>query len=215
MGKKIMVSLLLIVCVSFPVLMVNAANDSGTIVEEIFNQAEGFKPSKDENEEDVTLQIGTALKTFITDQIEPLIGMIGNLVFAGVTVILGMKYIWSSAEGKSEVLESLPGFVLAVVFFYLGGSLVDYFKGSSLGGIVGATSWNDIEDAIWGIIYLVAQYGSFAGILVLGLRYMFASAEGKAKVKANFGVFAIGLLFVFSASNVVNFIIELGGDVLK
>ena len=218
MGKKIIVSMLLIICVSFSILMVNATTDNedptSSIVENIFNQANGFKPSGNE-QENGALQIGVRLEEFITKQIVPIVEAIGNLVFAGVTVILGMKYIWSSAEGKAEVLESLPSFVLAVVFFNLGGTLVEWLQGSLQSGILGVNGWDSISDTILNVIYLVVQLGSFAGILVLGLRYMFASAEGKAKVKANFGVFAIGLLFVFSASNVLNFIIKLGDELLR
>lgn len=202
MKKKIFLSFLLVMIIASLTITVNAG-----VIDKIMSQAGGFKGTSQ--------AIGTKLSSFIKNDVVPIIGLIGNLVFAGVTVILGMKYIWSSAEGKSEVLESLPGFVLAVTFFYLGESLVNWISGSSLGTIANANNWNTVKNAIWGIIYIVAQYGSFAGILFLGLKYMFASAEGKASIKANFGVLAIGITFVFCATRVVNFIVAMSKQVIQ
>ena len=203
MNKKIVISFLLVVIVSLTVVTVNAS-----ILDNIMNQASGFGSGATD------AGIGGKLSSFLKGQVVPVIGIIGNLVFAGVTVILGLKYIWSSAEGKSQVSESLPAFVVAVIFFYLAESLVNWLTGSSLNTIATATSWKTVSDAIWGVIYIIVHYGSFAGIIYLGLKYMFASAEGKAGVKASFGTLAIGMIFVFSASNVVNFIVEMGKEVL-
>ena len=48
----------------------------------------------------------------------------------------------------------------------------------------------------------------------MGLRYMFASAEGKSQMKTSMGGVVLGITFVFMASKVVDFIIDIGEGVL-
>ena len=43
---------------------------------------------------------------------------------------------------------------------------------------------------------------------------MFASAEGKSQIKTNMGGAVLGIIFVFMASQVVDFIIDIGESVL-
>lgn len=157
--------------------------------------------------------IGTKLKRFINGDIKEIISKIGNLIFAIVTVVLGVKYIWSSAEGKSQVMESLPGFVLAVIFFYLGGSLIDWLTDTTK-GIKGAENWKSITGYIMWIVNTLVRYASFGGILFMGLKYMFASSEGRAQIKTNLSGLLIGIMFVFLASTVVDYIIDVTQSVL-
>ena len=139
--------------------------------------------------------------------------MIGNLVFAAVTVILGAKYIWSSAEGKSQVMESLPAFLVSVIFFYLGESLVGWLSGAT-GTLTSTGSWTTVEAQIIGTINMVVQYVSFGGLLYLGVKYMFASAEGKSQIKTNMGGLVLGIIFVFMASNIVSYIVRITSSVI-
>ena len=205
MNKKIIFSLLLITAI-IPLIYYNVY--ATNTLNDILGQAKNFNGSS-------STGIGSTIPSFLQSDIIPIVGVIGNLVFAGVTVILGMKFIWSSAEGKASVLESLPGYVLAVILFYLASTLVTWMQGTGLGDIASASSWDTVKNSVWHIIYLIAHYGSFAGILYLGLRYMIASAEDRATLKTNFGAFLIGIIFVFCTTNVVNYIVSIGGEVFK
>lgn len=212
MKKKIFLSVALILVVTFSTANAYASG----MLNSIINQGSHFGTSSG------SMTIGSELSGFLLGDVKDIILLIGNLVFAAVTVILGAKYIWSSAQGKSEVMESLPTFVVAVLFFYLGGSVVEWLAGdtnnvNSSGAfwkIYNAEEWSTISGYIIYIVNTVVRYLSFAGILILGLRYMFASAEGKSKIKANFGGLVIGIVFVFLASNAVNFIIDLGESII-
>jgi type IV secretory pathway VirB2 component (pilin) len=126
---------------------------------------------------------------------------------------LGLKYIWSSAEGKAEVQESLPTFVIGVICFYLAGAVFDHFKAVT-SGMAGASNWQELSGNAYWIIATIAKYLSLAGIMIIGLRYMFASAEGRASLKTSFGGAVLGLAFVFLASNVVTFITTTAREIL-
>jgi len=159
--------------------------------------------------------IAKELVKFIEGDILDAIGLIGNFIFAIVTVVLGMKYIWSGAEGRSQVLESLPAFVLGVIFFYLADTIVDFMLADeSLGGLSSATTWNSAAGRVLKIIYTVVKYGSIIGMVVIGLKYMFASADGRAEMKQTLGSMVIGLIFVFSASNIVEFIVASADEII-
>ena len=157
--------------------------------------------------------IGGSISNFVLGDVKDVVWGIGNLIFAGVTVILGVKYIWSSAEGKSQVMESLPTFVLAVVFFYLADPLFDFII-EVTGGVAGADDWRELSGNVIWVINTIVKYLALGGLIFMGVRYLLASAEGKASLKTNMGGLVIGVLFVFLSTNVVNFIIEMGSDIL-
>lgn len=203
MKRKIFLTIVLIVIVSIFCINVHASG----FLNNIITQGNDFGNSG------TTTSLGTKLSNFIAGDIEGIIWLVGNLVFGAVTVILGAKYIWSGAEGKSQVSETLPGFLIAVLFFYLADGLVSWFTDAS-SSITSATNWNSISGLVFGTICMIVRYMSFGGLLYLGLRYMFASAEGKSQIKTSMGGLVIGIVFVFLASNAVDFIIRIADDVI-
>ncbi|MBR6689534.1 MAG: hypothetical protein IKL68_05925 [Clostridia bacterium] len=216
MLKKVLISVLLFVLLITPHIVVNAGF-LGNVIGQGTNFVKGHN----------TEAIGTAIRKIIMNDIKPAVFSIGTLIFAAVTVILGVKFIWSSAEGKSEVQEALPGFVLAVILFYLAEPVVNFLLGStssitgvsSINAMVsqkgnGATSWTAIAGATIKLINYVVKYLALAGLVYLGIRYMIASAEGKASMKVSMAGAVIGVLFTFLATNVVQFIIDTGESIL-
>lgn len=204
MVKKIIVVLLLVSVIFTSISVVNAG-----ILDDIIQQGNKFEDSVNNGEQYLFKVFDTMLKL----EIKPAIGLIGNLIFAAVTVILGVKYVWSSAEGRASVAESLPTYVLAVVLFYLAGTIGGFMTGiaSSIGE---ASNWASLSGKIIWIINTIVKYLSLAGIVYMGIRYMLASAEGKANMKTNVGGFIIGLLFTFTATNIITFIVNAANDII-
>lgn len=56
---------------------------------------------------------------------------------------------------------------------------------------------------VWSSLILVLQAASVAGVIFAGVRYMFASAEKKADIKASMIHLVVGMVIVFAASSVV------------
>lgn len=200
MKKKVFLT----ICLIFFVVAIIAPVYAG-LLDDIIDQGNDFSGT--------STGIGPTISKFIKKDIVEVIAAIGNLVFAAVTVILGAKYIWSSAEGKAQVMESLPAFVVAIVFFYLGENLVTFFLNTG-NEITSAGDWDDLSNNVIWITNTIVRYASFGGILVLGLKYMFASAEGKSKIKTDMGGFFLGIVFVFAATSVVEFIVKIADEVI-
>jgi hypothetical protein len=66
------------------------------------------------------------------------------------------------------------------------------------------TSFNDLAGMVWGIGVCAAVCGG----MVLGIKYMFSSVEGKADLKEKFFPFIIGTLIILGALTVWKFAVE-------
>lgn len=208
MKKKIVIAIIVIMITLF-----NTENVHATFLNNVISEGNNFQS------QDSDTGLGSEISSFINDDIKSIISLVGNLVFAVATVILGAKYIWSGVEGKSKVKESLPVFVAAVIFFYLASTLTGFFSPKTTGSvgseINGISNWSSLSGKIVGTVNQIVRYLAFAGILVIGLKYMFESSDGKAKIKERMVPMVLGMVLVFSASKVVDFIISVGEQTLK
>lgn len=155
---------------------------------------------------------GKTLSDMIKTDIVPALQSIGYLIFAIVTVYLGIKYMWSGYEGKSSVKDTLPTFLISVILFYFASNIVTLISGDS---IFTADNWTVLSGGIYSTALLIAQYLSFGTLLFVGLKYMFASAEQKANLKETLTPVVIGIVFVFLSSKVVQFILTATGEVIE
>ena len=61
---------------------------------------------------------------------------------------------------------------------------------------------------IWGSVVKVVQILAFAAIVFAGLRYMFASADGKADIKRGLIILALGAVLVFATTTIVSLVVD-------
>ena len=66
---------------------------------------------------------------------------------------------------------------------------------------------------IWGTVRLVLQVAAISIFLFSGVRYMFASADQKADLKKSMGNLAIGSIFVFGATLIIQFVIKITTEI--
>jgi type IV secretory pathway VirB2 component (pilin) len=66
---------------------------------------------------------------------------------------------------------------------------------------------------IWGTVSLILQVLAVAAIVFAGVRYMFASADGKADIKKQTVGLVVGAVLVFGASMIVNFIVNVTSEI--
>ena len=105
----------------------------------------------------------------------------------------------------------------------------DTSSGTSTTGLPGAQSpdfpsegapsgsASELEDTIgnaWATVAFVVQALSIGCIVVLGLRYMFASADKRADIKHGLTMVVIGSVFTFCAATVARFVVDAGSDIL-
>lgn len=66
---------------------------------------------------------------------------------------------------------------------------------------------------VWGTVLLILQILSVAAIVIAGIRYMFASADGKADIKKQTIGLMVGAVLVFGASSVIGLITNITSDI--
>lgn len=84
------------------------------------------------------------------------------------------------------------------------------------GALDGATPSASAQKSIlkvWGTVLLILQILSVAAIVIAGIRYMFASADGKADIKKQTIGLMVGAVLVFGASSVIGLITNITNDV--
>ena len=78
------------------------------------------------------------------------------------------------------------------------------------------SSVESVDNAIkkvWGTITLILQTLAVLAIILSGVRYMFASADGKAYIKKQTFGLVVGTVLVFGASFIINFIVNVTEEV--
>lgn len=63
-------------------------------------------------------------------------------------------------------------------------------------------------EKVWNTLIYIVQIISIASIVIVGVRYMFASADEKADLKKSLIPLVIGAVIVFSASTIASFIVS-------
>ena len=67
---------------------------------------------------------------------------------------------------------------------------------------------------IAGTVMLVLQILAIAGVVITGVKYMYASSDDKGRIKQTLIWVVVGAIFVFAASTVINFITDTGNNIL-
>lgn len=111
--------------------------------------------------------------------------------------------------------------VLIVAIMFVGGKVLSFGDGFNQGiynEISNGTVNQDISDSaerITGTIATILQVLAIAGIVILGVRYMYAGSDDKARIKQTLIYAVVGLILVFGASSVIKIFISSGNDLLS
>lgn len=89
-----------------------------------------------------------------------------------------------------------------------GSAGVDWWKPTTNNGEVNNTRIITISDRIIGSIQVVGSVTSVIALIVIGIKYVIASAEEKAKYKETSKAYIIGAVLVFATSNIAKFLFD-------
>ena len=151
----------------------------------------------------------------IIDDLGNLINILGTTVIVCVTTFLGIKYIFTSSEGKAEVKDGLITLVVACFFFFGWNAIWNLmFDSSSSGLILNKGGYETVIANVFSVISLLANICAVGGVIFIGIRYIFAGANGKAELKAKSWVFLLGIILAFCSVGILNYISEIINQVL-
>lgn len=104
---------------------------------------------------------------------------------------------------KKFMLRVMPIVLVALVM--LGGSVLAYDPFNPTGSV---GKVEDLVNNVWGTVLTILRVLAVAAIVFAGVKYMFASAEGKADLKNGMVGLVVGAILVFGASIVVEVIMS-------
>lgn len=143
--------------------------------------------------------------------------VVGTAVIAIATVVIGMKFMFGTVQGKSEAKENLINLLVACIFFFGWSnirSLLITGNATGNGGLTGSTGLiffqnGDLKGAlaqVFTLVVTVAQMLAVASIVVLGVKYVFAGADAKAQLKQKSPGMIIGIILIFCTITVLKVI---------
>lgn len=147
------------------------------------------------------------------------IEIIGTGIILIATVVIGMKYMVGTVQGRIEAKENLVQLVVASLLFFGWTNIRDILiVGNATGsnGITGAThliffSGGNITatfSQLFTFIVTVAKAICVVAIMYMGVKYIMAGADAKAKIKEQAPALIIGVILIFCAVNVIGFIAD-------
>ncbi len=143
----------------------------------------------------------------ILKELSKMVNIVGTTVIVCVTTFLGIKYIFGSVDSKSEVKESLLTLVVACVFFFGWSSIWGLIFDSNTGGLVfNQGGYENVVGVVFKTLSLIANVLAILGVIYVGIRYIFAGAEGKAELKGKSIHFFIGIILAFCSVGILNYI---------
>jgi len=185
----------------------------------VFNQASNFRNISDLSNS-TTNSVGSELANFIeggtgTINIIDTIFDVGNIVIFVMTIVLGLKYIYSGIEGRADIKESLPNYVLGVVFFYLAVAVRDLSKEFMSKALGGGDSYTTFAGNVYATVSTIANVCAILGIVLVGLKYMLSPADTRADVKKQLLPVAIGIVFVYCTLKIIMLVYNIGQGVFN
>ena len=139
----------------------------------------------------------------------PAIRAIGYTIFFVTGAILGIKYMWSGAEGKGFVKNGIITYVIGVIFFFLADQVYNMFSTTLINSLAKQTTYSTLSGRIIGTVNYVVRTLAIVSVMVIGLRYMFADASKKASLKSGTISMLIGAILIVCLSNVLSLVIKI------
>ncbi len=176
--------------------------------DDFWNKATDWFSNVDKDEE-----LGPGVKD-VVNTFSNMISVVGTTVFVIVTIFLGIKYMYGSVDAKASVKESLTTLLVACIFFFGWNSIRNLlFPNNNFIFIESTdTSYEQMVGRIFAFATYIAQFLAVIGIVYVGVRYIFAGAEGKASLKGKSVNFLIGIILTFCATSFLSLISDIVND---
>lgn len=212
----LMIMIILSVMPFFNFVKADAPNNSGSETETFWKSAgDWFNDVQEEGEGNVSEK-----SIEIVNQFMDIVNYVGTTLIIIATMFLGVKYMFGSVEGKSEVKESLMTLLVACVFFFGW----QYIRDIILIGTGGTqlflvsnddASYKNLFGRLLGVVIMIVKVAAIVGVIYVGVRYIFSGATGKAELKGKSAYFVIGIILTFSSVTVLTVFANVLADLLK
>ena len=211
----LMIMIILSVMPFFNFVKADAPNNSGSETETFWKSAgDWFNDVQEEGEGNVSEK-----SIEIVNQFMDIVNYVGTTLIIIATMFLGVKYMFGSVEGKSEVKESLMTLLVACVFFFGW----QYIRDIILIGTGGTqlflvsnddASYKNLFGRLLGVVIMIVKVAAIVGVIYVGVRYIFHEAAGKAELKGKSVYYNMRIILTFSSVTVLTVLANVLADLL-
>lgn len=157
-----------------------------------------------------------SLSDNVLSGIANMVEIVGTAVIAIATVVIGIKYMLGTVQGKTEAKENMITLLVACLFFFGWANIRDLLitgNATGKGGLTGDTgliffngSLENTFSLIFTLLVVVGKFIAVAAILFMGVKYIFAGADAKAQLKEKSPAMIIGVILIFCTLTVLGLI---------
>lgn len=142
---------------------------------------------------------------------EDMINVVGTTIIIVATIVLGIKYIIGTVDSKTSAKEGLITLLVACVFFFGWTSIKNLLFPDNNFIFTEATdtSYTNMVGRMFSTFTYIAQFIVVGAIIFVGIKYIFAGADGRAELKSKSVYFIIGIILVFATTNVLSFVSDI------
>lgn len=190
---------------------------SGNFFDDIFGQAGGFfNPTNPSKKNENETPIGEMINKKIDEMgIVGALAAVGNLIIIIITAILGVKYLFAvGANEKADIKNGLITLCIAAVFFFGAQTVVDFSQGIMKDAMGSASDFETIEQNVWATVKVVVNTCCIIGIVLIGIKYMFAAPDRKADIKAEVAPMLVGLVLAYAGVNFLTFVFNISQEMM-
>lgn len=161
---------------------------------------------------------GTADYDTVINKITEILALIAGFVCLGKLIQIGIMYILSGANDKSQaktaVLPWAVGTVICGGYVFIHKRVVEIFGGEDAPGVFDdvdpAGPVGDIGNTVLNYLQVFAWSAAVGVLIFIGIKYMMAGAGEKATVKRTVMPWLIGIIVVALATTIASVVLEWG-----
>ena len=135
-----------------------------------------------------------------------IVNYVGTVLIIIATMFLGVKYVFGSVDGKADVKESLVTLLVACIFFFGWQYIRDIVLLNGTELIIADSNdvtYKSMFARLLAIVTMIVKVAAIAGVIYVGVRYIFSGAGGRAELKDKSAYFIIGIILTFCSVTVL------------
>lgn len=155
------------------------------------------------------------IDTTVLDGLSDTLEVVGTGVIAIATVVVGIRYVFGTVDGKVKAKESLMNLIVACIFFFgwsgIRGMLISG-SATALGGYKLVFFDGDLSVTfarIFTFLVLIGKVITVLAIIYMGVKFVFAGADAKAQLKEKAPSVIIGIILIFCTTTFLGIVVKL------
>lgn len=154
---------------------------------------------------------------YVMSIVQTVVRVIGIAVATITLIVLGIKYMTSSPEGKAEFSKTaIPYLVGAIIVFgasQIVGIIAGAWTGNGFNGDNYVAGAQTVMGTIISVLRVIGVGVAIIMLIVLAIKYMKSSPEGKAEFSKTAVPYIVGALILFAATGIVDIIYQFSTNI--